>query len=403
MRRHLLTVALGLACVCATVQAQAPAAMYWVESGTGKLRRAQLDGSQSFDLLVGLQAPSSLAVDSLNGHVYVADAGVIYRVDLDGSGFTLVTSGPVLAQDLDADPLGGFLYWSSWLLQAVYRSQLDGSGTTSLVGGLPGAQAIALDPAAGKLYWSAWDSVGVAGLDGSASTVLYSGLGDPRSIAVDPTNGHLFWAEAASRRIQRANLDGSGGLTDIVTTGVSLPSGLAVDVTAGFLYWTDPGTGNISRTALDGTGLTVLLTGAPGADLELGPTAGCPAYPGIEVVRAGSPPNPLAFQPAPSGPPILGRTWDPYVTPFLSGAVLDFAINAGPVPLNLPLGSMGTLLCALPPLELIQFVPPGLAFSFPIPVDCSLVGAQRCVQGGSVAAGPIIALANALDISIGTY
>ena len=121
-----------------------------------------------------------------------------------------------------------------------------------------------------------------------------------------------------------------------------------------------------------------------------------------ETVRLGIPANPMAFMPGISGPPIVGCTWEPVVTPFLPGAVLDFAFVSVAAPINASTG-LGTFLCNIPPPAQIFVVPASTPFSILIPNDCGLAGRSVCSQAGSFAPGPSIQLANALDLVVGTF
>lgn len=131
--------------------------------------------------------------------------------------------------------------------------------------------------------------------------------------------------------------------------------------------------------------------------------APCPAVPSDEVVRLGSPPNPRAFLPGVTRGPIIGAAWDPVVTPFHPGALLDFIGVDLVAPINVST-AWGTLLVNSPPEPQLFFnYAPGTPFSIGIPADCAYVGMSAWTQGGSVALGPDIALANGLDIVFGTY
>ena len=87
------------------------------------------------------------------------------------------------------------------------------------------------------------------------------GLLDPRGVAVDVGAGKMYWAENGTRRIRRANLDGSGA-QDLITTGVLGPSDIELDLAHGHLYWADRDLNQIGRSNLDGTGVTVVRSGA---------------------------------------------------------------------------------------------------------------------------------------------
>ena len=62
--------------------------MYWTDSKTDKIQRANLDGSELEDVVTtGLDFPRGIAVDELNGKIYWTDKGTdtIQRANLDGS------------------------------------------------------------------------------------------------------------------------------------------------------------------------------------------------------------------------------------------------------------------------------------------------------------------------------
>ena len=87
------------------------------------------------------------------------------------------------------------------------------------------------------------------------------GLLDPRGVAVDVGAGKMYWAENGTRRIRRANLDGSGA-QDLITTGLLGPSDIELDLAHGHLYWADRDLNQIGRSNLDGSGVTVVRAGA---------------------------------------------------------------------------------------------------------------------------------------------
>ena len=68
-----------------------------------------------------------------------------------------------------------------------------------------------------------------------------------------------------TKKIQRANLDGSGSVEDLVTTvelpEIDLPEGIAVDGIRGKVYWTDLGTDKIYSADLDGSNVQAIVTG----------------------------------------------------------------------------------------------------------------------------------------------
>jgi hypothetical protein len=122
----------------------------------------------------------------------------------------------------------------------------------------------------------------------------------------------------------------------------------------------------------------------------------------VERVRVGTPANPSVFMPGETSPPVVGATWDPFIEqPFLPGSVIEFLFVSN-TPMNLQTPN-GTLLCTLPPPNLIFTVAPGNNFAVAIPNDLMLVGLMRCTQAGALAPGPVLALTNAIDVTIGTF
>lgn len=120
-----------------------------------------------------------------------------------------------------------------------------------------------------------------------------------------------------------------------------------------------------------------------------------------ETVRLGTPPNPNAFLPGITTPPILGTTWDPVIdhTTFAPLAALDL-VGITLSPANLPLPPLGTLLCDLSQPPYLFTTTPGTPFSIPIPNSPNLPGVSLCAQGASTDASTA-QLANALDIVLG--
>ena len=62
--------------------------MYWIDSSTDIIRRADLDGSNIDDLITsGLSNPSGIALDTAAGRMYWTDydAAKIQRANLDGT------------------------------------------------------------------------------------------------------------------------------------------------------------------------------------------------------------------------------------------------------------------------------------------------------------------------------
>ena len=57
--------------------------------------------------------------------------------------------------------------------------------------------------------------------------LVTAGLLNPQSIELDVAGGRMYWTDSGTRKIRRANLDGSG-VEDLVTTGLTSPHGIAL-------------------------------------------------------------------------------------------------------------------------------------------------------------------------------
>ena len=244
--------------------------IYWTDTGTDKIQRANLDGSNIVDLVTqGLSGPDGLALDVTGGKMYWTDWGTakIQRANLDGSNVEdLVTQGLRDPDRVALDVGGGKMYWTDWGTAKIQRANLDGSNVQNLVTqGLRDPDGLALDVGGGKMYWTDWgtDKIQRANLDGSNIEDLVTQGVDPYGLALDVGGGKMYWTSRGTDKIQRANLDGSN-VEDLVTQGVESPSGIVLDVTGGKMYWTDKGTDKIQRANLDGSNVEDLVTRTQG-------------------------------------------------------------------------------------------------------------------------------------------
>ena len=253
--------------------------MYWLDRGTHRIQRANLDGSNVESLVTtGLSTPRELALDVDAGKMYWTDqrTGKIQRANLDGSQVEdLVTAGLAGPAGLALDVAAGRMYWTDQRTGKIQRANLDGSTVQDLVTGLGDPQGLALDVAAGTMYWtdSGTDKIQRANLDGSnVEDLVTSGLRAPAALALDKKDGKIYWTDWSTDKIQRANRDGSQ-VEDLVTTGLRQTEGLALDKAAGKMYWTDSGTDRIRRADLDGSNIENLVTtglsGPTGLALEI--------------------------------------------------------------------------------------------------------------------------------------
>jgi len=175
--------------------------IYWVDSRTPAIKRANADGSNAESIVTEMMTinhPHGVALDVAEGKMYWTD-GPVFRSNLDGTS----VEGPIVT---------GSNQW------------------------------IALDLVAGKMYLSDYAKIRRANLDGSQlETVVASKEFGARAIAVDPHDGKIYWTDSQLESekivgtIRRANLDGSN-VEELVTSDVAYPNGIALDLSTGKMY-----------------------------------------------------------------------------------------------------------------------------------------------------------------------
>ena len=245
--------------------------MYWVSDGG--IRRATNDGTNLQTLVASGGCFSRyIALDVGNGKLYWTDnsANKIQRANLDGSNVEDVIIGLNHPTDLALDVTARKMYWIDWDRSTIQRANLDGSNVEVLVAHVFNPRGIALDVAGRKMYWTAGgQGIQRANLDGTiVETLVTTRLDHPTAIAVDVAGGKMYWAMNTitvnddDGVIQRANLDGSN-VEDLVS-GLDTADGLALDVAGGKMYWTqiatEIGPNVIRRANLDGSNAEDVIT-----------------------------------------------------------------------------------------------------------------------------------------------
>lgn len=126
------------------------------------------------------------------------------------------------------------------------------------------------DALASSVYWidtgyaAGARKIQRANLDGTGLTDLVTtDQIQPQQLALDVAGGKMYWTHTTNSsddNIRRANLDGTALENDFFLTNpiphqLASPIGLALDPAGGKMYWTDHEANKICRTDLDGTGV----------------------------------------------------------------------------------------------------------------------------------------------------
>ncbi|HJT30906.1 MAG TPA: hypothetical protein VJ783_02485 [Pirellulales bacterium] len=234
--------------------------MYWTDRSQG-IYRAVCDGSE-VTLVVEMKETDGLAVDAKHGKLYftTSSSGKLFRANLDGTEITELVAGLTHTGDVVLDPKSEKLYISSLAGHKILQCNLDGTGMKDFVRGLITPDELAIDLEKRFLYWSHSGRGGPvqrARLDnGLELTDVVATRARRFGIVVDTVEQQIYWADVDPGNIVRSGLDGQGQTT-IVTGRVGL-DGLALDTDNRKIYWTE--TGKICRANLDGSGIAVLVS-----------------------------------------------------------------------------------------------------------------------------------------------
>ena len=239
--------------------------LYWVDTRAGTLHG--LIGAKIEDLLTSVQNATSLAVDMVNGKLYWAEktsdrTGKIRRANFDGSDVTLVKDLTSVPLDIALDIVKDELYvTNSW--GKLQRMNLDGSNfQPNLITGLQSPKHLTLDVTRGKIYWTEQTSdmtgkIRRANLDGSNVELVKDLTSVPQGLAADLMNSRLY-ATNSWGKIQHLGFDGSNFVPNFITDLMS-PQEIAVDTIGGKLYWAE--IGKIRRANLDGSNVEDVVSG----------------------------------------------------------------------------------------------------------------------------------------------
>ena len=237
--------------------------LYWTDDTANKIQVADEDGSHVEDLITGLDRPTGLDVDPVNGKLYWASNLQIQRSNLDGTNVQTIYSGSLVTMDIKLDVAGGKMYWTHDSgTSRVMRANLDGSSSQTINTTLNRPAYLSLNLNAGHIYSTNFGNGSIArmNLDGSAVTNLVSSQGSPMGSAVDLANGKLYWsAGSAGDWLKRSNLDGSNLQT--IVTGLTAPQDITFDSDTNRIYWAESSTGKrIQRANPDGSNKVAVVS-----------------------------------------------------------------------------------------------------------------------------------------------
>ena len=236
--------------------------IYWADSDTRKIQRSNLDGTEIEDLVTeGLKNPLKVAVDSIVGKIYWTDTGTIFRANLDGKNVEEIVVGLDFPSAIAVDSVAGKLYWTEWKTGKIHRSDLDGTNIEDVfTTGVKRILGITVGADREMIYWTDREfppKIQRANLDGTNLEVVIITELSPYGIALDTGEQKIYWTNLEVGKIQRSNFDGTN-IEDLVIDGLCATSGIDLDTDGGKMYWA-AGCAGIRRSDLDGTDVEMLV------------------------------------------------------------------------------------------------------------------------------------------------
>ena len=289
--------------------------IYWIDTEIGTLHR--LVGAGVENLAPKVKNVTGLAVDVAGDKLYWTEktgnrTGRIRRANLDGTNVQLVKDLTSVPLDIALDTVNRKIYlMNSW--GKVQRLNFNGSNfQPNLITGLQTPNHLALDGTRGKIYWTEQTSdrtgkIRRANLDGTNVELVKNLTSVPRGIAADNVNGKIYLANPYGK-VQRLNLNGSNFQPNLIT-GLESPEGIAVDAVSRKLYWTEKG--SISRANLNGKNIENIVTGLNSpANIALSITSTNAAIASAPAMLQGLPDETRLYPNYPN--PFNPETWIPY-------------------------------------------------------------------------------------------
>ena len=181
----------------------------YLTNSWGKVQRLNFDGTGfQPDLVVNLTSPSGVAVDAAGGKIYWIEqtgdrSGRLQRANLDGTDVELVKELKSDPHGLTVDTVNRKLYLTNgW--GKVQRMNLNGSKfEPNLIVNLDAPRGVAVDTVARKVYWTEKNKIRRANLNGSNIQNVATGLESPVGIVlgIAPVQTNVAAAPAAAAAI----------------------------------------------------------------------------------------------------------------------------------------------------------------------------------------------------------
>lgn len=233
--------------------------VYWIEYGSGTVKKIAKGGGPVGTLASGLFSPSGLALD--NSFVYFAEnvgspASNIKKVSKGGGAVTTLVSGQPSTSKVAVDRTS--VYWTDFNSGAVRKVGINGGTVSTLATASSFASGIAVDGT--SVYWTEFNNPGPVrkvSLNGGTVTELATSSNTP-GLATD--GNYVYWTEFVFTGNGKVNkISVNGGTVTSLAAGLNSPWDVAVD--GNNAYWVEYNTnGAIKQVALNGGAVTTLAS-----------------------------------------------------------------------------------------------------------------------------------------------
>jgi len=235
----------------------------WIDAGNFEIRKTDVDAIV-ITTIIGepegeVAYAADVAVDHTLEHVYysVFPENKIQRADLDGTNTVDIITGLV-------SPVGLWLGAAHIYLTELSTGELSrytkaGGSRTVLSSSLNNPTALVHDNTISKFFVADLNDIVRFNENGTGKFVTYTSAEIVSDISIDETNQHVYWTEFSAGTIRRVNYDGTG-VTDILTD-LPGPFGIEVDEDNTRLLWTITDPPRIMSSDYDGSNLAVFVDG----------------------------------------------------------------------------------------------------------------------------------------------
>ena len=233
--------------------------LYWLDAGN---RMSQLTDDEIEPFRENVRNATCLTVADEKvywGEELTNNSGRLHRANLDGSGVQEIRSVTGIPRGIAVDTENSRVYWTNSRGQ-IQRANTNGTGLQTLITQLNDPTHIVLDVPEGQFYWSESGQIRRANFEGRNRQILAVVSNRVGGIAI--ATGKIYWTEQISQtggNIRRANLNGSRAEV-LRELKWSVPFGIAVDSPERKLYWTNS-RGRIQRSNLNGSFIQNIVDG----------------------------------------------------------------------------------------------------------------------------------------------